>query len=303
MTTPPADDAPAAADPPQLDVVSGLGPTFDQAAVAALDPWRLGDLLPCPPLAWAALAGLPDSVTGRVATAGSRLAVEQLTVPDRALAMVCSQTCDVVGAGPGARFAFVQVSPVFDFTGDDTDWDRLVRGEVWHAFGIEGRTGTPRRVVDLRISVPVSKQVLISTERRFGFADPLDAQRLAGHLAGRAQRAALHDFLSGHVRAAVASAVDKRKTQHKWLQGVREVRLSIEGDHLKPKAAGLFLVWHTRWTDEQLDAAFRFGLTLRTAAREAGIAWKDTQSMHESDPGVIAYRESVRLYLPALNVP
>src|SRR5680860_427582 len=177
---------------PDLALLAGLVPKWTPDQIAALDEWRQGDLLPCPALAWSTTGGTPDPVTGQPTPNGG-----VVPWPDQRpkYALITTQTCEVCAKGPGARAPFVQVSPVVQVTDLPKDqWNELLSGQVLDRYGLTSKTLRSKWAVDLRVSFPVSKAVLVDTKPVRGFATSAEAVEFGAHLALRAGRPALHDF-------------------------------------------------------------------------------------------------------------
>ncbi|MGH3932041.1 MAG: hypothetical protein ACRDTF_18930, partial [Pseudonocardiaceae bacterium] len=104
--------------------------------------------------------------------------------------------------------------------------------------------------IDLRISLPVSKGVLLGHTPRRGFACELDEIEFADHLAGRSRRAALHDELSGSMLKNLRELVKKQRGPVVD-DDVEQVRLLVyEGSRLDPKKVQLIVIEETRLTAE-----------------------------------------------------
>ena len=93
------------------------------------------------------------------------------------LGIITSQTCDIVGSGPGAKHPVVQVSPLTPLSSLSADRAAAVRNgtvvELIHLPTFDGG----QWAVDLRISLPASKGVLLAQPPRPGFDN--EAQTLA----------------------------------------------------------------------------------------------------------------------------
>jgi len=223
--------------PPELAALDGLTQKWSPEEVAEIARWAQGHLIACPDLVWVGEAGTPQSWTSPAD-----------------LAVVVSQTCDVVAEGPGARIPFVQVSPVIEASDvDEQLFKAIVDGEVVDRFALtpEGLAG--RYMADLRISVPVDKRYLLGKTPVEGFPDELDLIRFSEHLATRLERPALHYFLTDVVVREVEKAVKKglRSTESGWCSKVSEVCFLIQGSRLAPVDVRLLVLCDDPLTEEE----------------------------------------------------
>ena len=198
--------------------------------VAKLDRWNQGDLIPGSPLLWAGPAG-PDLVLGTKGEGPAWEAVDEGTLGG-GWSMVTSQTCDIAGTGPGRVQPFVDASPVFQMPEELTS----EKADSIRAFGttyLVALTSPPTTglwVVDLRLSVPVSKGLLVEHDPVTPWANERDRLDLAEAIANRKRRAALHDALSSEfvdsLRAYIKNA---DRSEPEWWERVEQVRAPHHG--------------------------------------------------------------------------
>lgn len=281
-----------------LDAVTPQEWTREQRDL--LERWRQGVLLPsCPPLLWAAPAGL-DVVTGLQTAPGQ---AAQQWPSEAKHAIMTSQTCDIMGAGPGARFACVQVSPVLEVVGvDDDRWRRLCAFEMEDRVGLSPPGLSGRWLADLRLSFPLSKAVLLGCAPMRAFAGEAGELTFGEHLARRAGRPALHDFITGTIAPELDRTIAACKTGTAWWSRVCEVRVFIDGSRLAPTTVTLHvLVDSGRLEGDERDRWVTLSQSFAARAREHGIKvtapW--IQSLDECK--AVEYRRSVPLNLPALR--
>lgn len=286
---------------PDLSLLADLVPAWTRDQIKALDEWRQGDLLACPPVAWSTT---PDSsvdpVTGRPTPDGG-IVPWAGTLPKYVI--VTTQTCDVCAKGPGARQPFVQVSPVVrvaDATKEQ--WDELTSGQLVDRYGLTGKRLRSKWAVDLRISFPISKALLLDTRPVRGFASYEEAIDFGAHLALRAGRPALHDFLLDVVRAEIHAAIKSTpKKDTGWWSKVEEVRLAIRGDELAPKTVGLVVVSTKALSPDEHDRWIELGGRFKKRAKAEGIAMKTTSVMTLDEMPARVYRDTVALDIPSLG--
>lgn len=241
-------------------------------AVGALDRWRQGDLLPTLPLFWAATPGVVDEITNIDAPTCQEggLVVIQLegSVP---FGVVTSQTCDIAATGPGYHHPTVQVSPVVAVHEIDRGTLGTIKRFRMKAHALMTPTDLDGTyIADLRISLPVSKSVLVAAEPVRGFADESDALRFGQHVADKFGRPALHSYLSDDLPGGVNDAIAAAGVSS-WWQKIEEVRLRVEGDRLMPTAAGLVLIAREPLEPAEIDVWISVTDDQRPAAHEHGI--------------------------------
>lgn len=168
--------------------------------------------------------------------------------------MITSQTCDIAGVGPGARQPFVDVSPVYRLPADYSPHalDAIRTHQVTYLKELTRPPGVGSYVVDLRLSMPVSKALLVTSEPIEAWATEYDRLVLAEHIATRARRPALHDALSSELTRSLGAYISgTHKNKPEWWQHVEQLRLRIKGDRLQPTAVGLLVCCEIDLTDEQ----------------------------------------------------
>lgn len=285
---------------PDLALLAGLLPNWTPDQIAALDEWRQGDLLLCPPLVWSTTAVTADPVTGQSTPSGG-LVPWPGQLPKYAL--ITTQTCEVCAKGPGAREPFVQVSPVVQVANLPTDqWNELVNGQILDRYGLTSKKLRSKWSVDLRVSFPVSKAVLLDAIPIRGFATSVEAVEFGAHLAFRAGRPALHDFFLDVVRVEIDATVKASgKTETGWWSKVEEVRLAIEGDELAPKAFTLVIVSSSLLSPDEHDRWIQIGETFRKRAKGEGMRMRTAVVYPIDDMNARVYRDTVELSIASLK--
>ena len=305
---------------PATGTVTGVDATFaggafaDPALHARLDAWCQGDLVADIGLFWAGTA-FEDPVTGVAADpSGGHLwpviawdgtPAEELSTPEtgplQQWSVITSQTCDVVGTGPGARHPFVQVSPLIDLTGADQNTvDAIKRGERLDRVWVDNVPGGGAWAADLRVSLPVSKAVLAAQERRPAFSTEQAALDFAERVAAKLRRAALHDDLTDGLRPRLRELV-RADPAAGWLDDVEQFRLLVvQGTRLQPDEVALVVVTLVK-LDEALRAPLRqWAKQERKRLKKVGITLGRVRFRDLDSMSVEEYRTSVPLHIPEL---
>ncbi|MFF4059251.1 hypothetical protein ACFYZ8_21255 [Streptomyces sp. NPDC001668] len=106
--------------------------------------------------------------------------------------------------------------------------------------------------VDLRISLPVSKQLLMGRTPKPGFLLEADALDFAEHVAHRIRRPALHDAITtGMTKAIGAHIKSTRKNEPEWWHKVEQIRVLMEPERLRPRSVRLVIIQLETLTREE----------------------------------------------------
>lgn len=272
----------------------------------ALGLWRQGHLLPIEKGVWLAPAGIDDQVTGDSApgTQGA-LRARSDDFGDTGYMAVVSQTCDIAD-GPGRKHPFVQACPVRDISG--FRWqliqqikDRHVNDYVWLSQPpVDGAVWA----ADLRVTVPVSKGVLLTVSPVQGFADDEDELQLGHRLGGKLMRPAIHDALAGPVFAALRNCLSRSKKSQTWTwcDEVEQLRLEIlEGTALMPKRVRLLVLTDTKFGASERKVLREEWKAHKHSIKAAGIEWTGASFMTLDACSVKQYRESIAIDIPTLD--
>lgn len=278
---------------------------WPEHVVTALDQWRQGHLIRGNLCVWLGVGGAQDPVTGDdFSNEGEALTAATAGIGDTGYMAIVSQTCDIAATGPGMRHPFIQVCPVRDIgTAFSTDKVNQIRdGEVVeYVYLTAAPELTKEWAVDLRLSVPVSKGVLVARQPIEGFASEEDELVLAARIAAKFERPALHDYLSKELVNDFTTFLSTAKRSEEWCDDVEQLRLEIEGSRLAPKRIRLIVV-----TDIDLDRADREPLRNRWNShkkrlRAAGIAQAPIAFRRVDKMRLEEYRGSIPLNLPTLQ--
>jgi hypothetical protein len=228
---------------------------FDDDAFPELDQWQQGSLIGGSTLAWAGPKG-QDSITSQEYE--NDWEFRNTGIGD-GWSVVTSQTCDISPAGPGSQQPFVQVSPLFDMNQLPFDreekrksfitsvkrWDVTYLAPVPSVPGGEGKEWA----ADLRISIPVSKGLLIAKTPHLGYPEEDDQLILAQHLAGRVSRPALHDSIVEIARVINDDIRQIPSTgERSWYEDVEQIRLELRGSRLHPTWVKVHIISTRRLT-------------------------------------------------------
>lgn len=221
----------------------------------ALGQWRQGDIVRGlrvfwgisehgrDPLSGAQLKPQPD---GGWVTARESLDVEEsAAVPSEQRGIIVSQTCDVVATGPGARHPTVQVAPIV-YLGD-LPLSRAADVRAGRTVDMVVATGLQPPgdwAADLRISLPVSKALLVDQQPTRGFLSEQDCLRFSDQLAIKLRRPALHDYVAVDMTNGLEKLIrQERRRGVAWMDRVEQIRVRVtEGYRISPRALELLVI-------------------------------------------------------------
>lgn len=243
----------------------------------ALLQWEQGHVLAGVPVYWAAPNGHDEitklttdedheeaDVTDRAAYTRPRLSVTlwdevdvavdpdvaaRSVMSDTGWAIVTSQTCDIQATGPGERHTHVQVSPVVQL-GGQMSAERLKvakAGMVLELVHLPQFEEDGEWFADLRISLPVSKGVLVGRTPRRAFATTGMANEFSERVAAKIRRPALHDAVDDPLRRTLRETIRQAVDSHKdWPDEVEQFRIQVTvGDRLRPKEVHIWVICFT----------------------------------------------------------
>ena len=209
--------------------------------LAALDQFRQGSLLPGTTFVWAGPAGV-DPVTGEQVDA---MWDSTSSGPHSSWSIVTSQTCDIGTTGPGRHHPFVQVSPVVDFAGYDANFLTAARRyELTYLAFVSNVPAEGSWFADLRISVPVSKGLLLQCDVHPGFTSEAEFTNFAEHLAHRLRRPAVSDRLIDNVGPILDDTIrtTPKNVDRAWYEDVEQVRAELTPSPLAPTFVQLHVI-------------------------------------------------------------
>lgn len=320
----------------RVDALYIRGALADRAVKRGLNNWRQGDLVPGVGLFWAGTDD-DDPITGlSVPPSGGHhwpvvpwdgLSAEadsddsQLSNPSGtggypqesagwagSWSIITSQTCDVVATGPGQRHPTVQVCPLLPLH-DHLDKGQIAeigKGSRVDLITVPGVPGGGEWAADLRISVPVSKAVLLRQEPVRGFTSEEGSQQFAERVAAKYRRPALHDEISDGLVSGLRALVAKaRADEAPWPDSIEQFRLLVlDGDQLTPRSVRVLTIL-LRPGMAAADSAplreWRNRETKRLRRHDIMLAPLDFVAVNEMT--VIDYRASDPLRVPELGQP
>ena len=106
---------------------------------------------------------------------------------------------------------------------------------------------------DLRISLPVSKALLIGQQPNRGFLTEEDCLRFSDQIAIKLRRPALHDHIAVDMTRSLEALIRRERVAGAaWMDRVEQIRVRVTlGDRITPQALELIVIT----IDEPLSAA------------------------------------------------
>jgi hypothetical protein len=226
-----------------FEVDSVMPPEWTESTRLLLDKWIQGSLVQGLPVHWSA-SSADDPVTGAV---GAKDDLAVVSSRDLSLdwAILTSQTCDISAEGPGSKHPFVQVSPVLPIpqAWSEAKRDAIRDYSVTYLAPINSPILSGEWMTDLRISLPVSKGLLLERDPAQGFVDESERLRFSEHMAARIRRPALHSALTEDLSRALVNYIGTtKKSEPEWWHHVNHLRLLVSGDRLSPTMVRVLVV-------------------------------------------------------------
>lgn len=276
------------------DTVDKYIEAWTSAQALQLESWRQGLLVPCDMISW--LIGHPEHPGELSPAAAAEIGT--------GYAAITSQTCDVVGSGPGARHPYVQVSPVRDLSNvsENKLHDVKLGAVMEYVYLTKPPEVGAQWAVDLRISVPLLKSALLNTAPVDGFASELDEIRFANRVAARLIRPAFHDAVvetTTNLGAFISSA---KKKGSRVFDGVEQVRIEVlNGTALDPKSIRYMAVTDGKPADDLVATLIDFKKTQAKRLSRVGISLATPIAVSIEKVKVKDYRNSFPTRLPMLD--
>ncbi len=226
--------------------------------------------------------------------------------PPEQLGIIVSQTCDVVATGPGARHPTVQVAPIVNLMNVPESRANDVRaGRTVDMVIVTNLHPLGDWAADLRISLPVSKALLIGQQPNRGFLTEEDCLRFSDQIAIKLRRPALHDHIAVDMTRSLEALIRRERVAGAaWMDRVEQIRVRVTlGDRITPQALELIVIT----IDEPLSAAEKESLRkwrtgqVKTFAKATGGKLLPLRILPLSKVNVQDYRESVPLRLDELQ--
>lgn len=299
-----------------------LGNNFDldwlkrPEVAAALDQWRQGDIVSGLRLFWGIgehgtdpLSGtqLDPQPDGGWVTARESLDTDEGVLPTEQLGIIVSQTCDVVATGPGARHPTVQVAPIVNLSNLPSERANDVRaGRTVDMVIVTNLQPEGAWAADLRISLPVTKAMLIDQQPTRGFLNEQDCLGFSDQAAIKLRRPALHDYVAVDMTDSLETLIRRERGRGAvWMDRVEQIRVrATVGDRLSPEALELIVIT----IDDPLSPAekdplrkWRTERTKAFAKATGGAKLLPLRIVPLNKVSVQDYRESVPLRLDELQ--
>lgn len=219
-----------------------LGDNFDldwlkkPEVVVALDQWSQGDIVSGLRTFWAVSEHGKDPLSGAQldpqpdggwVTARESLVTEDRIITHDQLGVIVSQTCDVVASGPGARHPTVQVAPIVNLANFPSTRAGDVRaGSTVDMVVVTSMQPPGEWAADLRISLPVSKAMLVEQQPVRGFLNEQDSLDFSDRVAIKLRRPALHDYVAVDMIDSLNKLI-RQERAHKaaWMDRVEQIRV------------------------------------------------------------------------------
>ncbi|MHB1731918.1 MAG: hypothetical protein ACYCU8_00420 [Ferrimicrobium acidiphilum] len=300
----------------RLDDIFDLDKLKDAPFRESLDLWRQGDLVRGARLFWGSgsgVDGLTDVNMDSSPDGGWSVArwehPNNLGADDNSpepIAIITSQTCDVVATGPGGRHPTVQVSPLIRLTQIGNERAEAVRnGRTVDMVLITNTPPTEEWAADLRISLPISKFVLVAQQPTRAFLTAQDECAFADRVALKIRRPAVHDATVELARSLDQLVKTSRRSGMTWIDRVEQVRArATSGTLLKPEALELLIITlDGRFLAEQKDSLrqWYFSTKKRFKLQTGGGILTPLRFVELEKMKVQDYRESVPLSIPELG--
>jgi hypothetical protein len=226
-------------------IQEGLDDNWPSSIKEAIEPFKQGHLIPCPPVFYAAVPehGIWTPSREVELEAGESSALIDLHPEDRPpYGLITSQSCEVVEERDPPLQPWVQIAPVYK-VGEDSKL--LVRDFIARLDPPDLEDGP--WVVDLRIEMPVEKSLLVGVTPIEAFGEDAGYEELGRKLGYRRGRPALHGVFHELFGVTMGQMKTGDKPGRKRARRVREqiykLALKIEsGTKLQPQAAGLYIV-------------------------------------------------------------
>lgn len=280
------------------------------AHTTVLGRWKQGDLVHGIPVSWVTVPGV-DPITGAENPhTDPRPAYDENT---NGSAIICSQTCDLGGTPPGDLHPFILLAPLVNIASIPPANQKLAQQDKIgylvktlpphdlpqvvdeDAESATSRTRSPNVwFADLRLIFPASKALLLVREPIPGFSTEHDSFRFAETIAQKFRRIALDSTLSEDLPQALKKFVRDNGHSKQAFAKVEQVRLLVQGDHLHPTRASLFVLTDgINLSEEEREVWSRFQ---RVAAKVMSARGIQLAPMIHADVNTVSaakYRETV----------
>lgn len=262
----------------------------------AIDRWKQGDALVGGPLFWAG----PEGSDPYLPYDGAPHAFHVSEEPGSGLLILTSQTCDITTTGTGAKHPFVTASPVYRFPDDDPNHGNAKAGRLGYVVPLtKSPTDAGLYVADLRVTVPLSKGVLVNADPIDVWVKEQDRLHFAEALARKYSRAALSSALSEDLMKSLNEHIKQHPPEAS--ERIEEFRLRIVGDRLTPTEVQLIVLTDIE-ADQDLKHVWRTWTKKGAKLLKAdGIRLTPTLVITPERCSARLYKNSVPLQVPGLG--
>ena len=289
----------------------------DEEVQQKLDTWRQGDLVANVGLFWAGTEAF-DPITGVSAgcSAGHVLPVipwdgqsatgdtPSIYTPVQPWSIVTTQTCDVSAVGPGARHPFVQVSPLVNIATFQPNVIRSIKqGQRVDMVLVDAVPGDGIWAADLRVSLPLSKAVLLAQSPIRGFSNEALALEFSESVAMKYRRPAFADPIADGFRSRLNNFVEKEAgALAPWVEEVEQFRLVVlEGSRLEPREVALYVVTLSNLSTEAACPLRKWRNLEKKKLKKDGIDLARLRFRNIHNMFAAEYRTASVLAIPALS--
>ena len=271
---------------------------WSSSDVAALAKWTQGCLVPGSIFAAASWVPVHERTHA--------LEVRSTDFDPNGWMIVLSQTCDVVGTGPGERQPVVMCSPVIDITNESANKINSIK--TWSVTDLAPVDCVPAPgtwAADLRIAVPLHKDALVAVPAVAGYRDEQSALMFSDHVATRFRRPALNDVLSSGLKHILDETIRTapKTGNDSWYQNVEQVRLEITPSRLRPTWVRIHLLCVTKLTPAQKAQWLTSEKQIKKLFAEHGITYGTMTFDTVAAVKAAAYRQWSPLPIPRLQRP
>jgi hypothetical protein len=176
-------------------------------------------------------------------------------------------------------------------------------GRVGHLAYVTAPPEDGEWAADLRISLPVSKSILLTQQPQHGFATEGDAQGFSEQVAVKFRRPALHDAISDGLVSGLRNLIRSHRDNSQWPDTIEQFRLRVlDGGRLQPKRVLVFAILVDKLTSSEKGPLRQWRhQESKRLRRAAGIELSPVRFVELSRMSVPDYRDSVPLYVPELS--
>lgn len=264
-----------------------------------LKNWQQGDVIANIPMTWIGPAG-DDLLTG---VGALNPPMKGPVYADDLLAehaIVVTQTCDLMWKPPGDRRPFAQVCPVMPaaaITNENIRRDALNKNTTYYyPVKIDGAS----YVADLRITVPVSKALLLESDKVATLTD-FERHELGEMLGLLYRRPALPDQVSEDLNQAIAAFVASNRDRS-FITNVEQVRIEITRPRFYGEQARLHIFGRDRTLDHDEQAEWRSNdKSWKGILKPSNITLQTSLFTNPSQCTALLYRQTHHLNLPGLG--